>query len=72
MQSQPIQVDVAALAEHAALPLNLARTAAVEAVLSAWVRDANELSRKMSDPAHRQLMPVTVFAHAHESIEGEP
>lgn len=75
MDSQPrapTPVDVATLAAHAALVLSPARAAAVEAVLSAWVRDANALSRKMSDPAHRDLMPVTTFAHAHEDLEAKP
>lgn len=72
MKSQPgapMPVDVATLAEYAALPLSPARAVAVEAVLSAWIRDANELSRKMSDPAHQALTPVTTFTHAHEALE---
>ncbi|MGJ7556193.1 hypothetical protein ACSFBX_15550 [Variovorax sp. RB2P76] len=62
-------VDVGALARCAALDLNPERRAAVEAVLSAWIPAANELSRKMSDAAYRELMPVTAFAHAHELPE---
>jgi len=65
----PHAVDVAALARQAALPLEAARIAAVHAVLAAWLPDANALSRKMSDPAHQALVPVTVFTHAHKSIE---
>lgn len=61
--------DVARLAAHAALPLSPARVTAVEAVLSAWLPDANELSRKMSDPAHQALLPVTTFTHAHEALD---
>ncbi len=62
-------VDVAALARCAALNLSADRLAAVGAILSAWIPAANELSRKMSDPAHQSLMPVTAFAHAHEPSE---
>jgi hypothetical protein len=72
MESQPgttQPVDVATLAAYAALPLSPERVAAVQAVLSAWIGDANELSRKMSEPAHQSLMPVTAFTHAHEALE---
>ena len=62
-------VDVGALARCAALDLRPERRAAVEALLSAWIPAANELSRKMSDAAHRELMPVTAFLHAHELPE---
>ncbi|MGF6347235.1 hypothetical protein [Variovorax sp. W2I14] len=62
-------VDVGALARCAALDLTPERRAAAEAVLSAWIPAANELSRKMSDAAHRELMPVTAFAHAHDLPE---
>lgn len=62
-------VDVAALARCAALDLSPQRRAAVEAILSGWIPAANELSRKMSDPAHQSLMPVIGFTHAHELPE---
>jgi hypothetical protein len=62
-------VDVAALARCAALNLSAERLAAVEAILSAWIPAANELSRKMSEPAHQSLLPVTTFTHAHEQPE---
>lgn len=61
--------DMAALARCAALNLSAERLAAVEAILSAWIPAANELSRKMSEPAYQSLMPVTVFTHAHEQPE---
>jgi hypothetical protein len=72
MQTPPPagHVDVTALARCAALDLSPERLAAVEAILSAWIPAANELSRKMSEPAHQVLMPVTVFTHAHEAPEG--
>lgn len=65
-----VEVDVAALARCAALDLSPERLAAVEAILSAWIPAANELSSKMSEPAHQALMPATVFTHAHEAPEG--
>ncbi|GAC1534298.1 MAG: hypothetical protein NVS2B4_14620 [Ramlibacter sp.] len=61
--------EAAMLAAHAALPLTADRLAAVAAVLAAWLPDADALSRKMSAPAYQALMPITVFAHAHESAE---
>ncbi len=61
--------DAAMLAAHAALPLQPERLAAVAALLSAWLPDANALSRKMSGPEHRMLMPITVFAHSHDAAE---
>lgn len=61
--------DVDRLAHHAALPLRPERQAAVLAVLSAWLPAANELSAKMSEPAHQALLPVTAFTHAHEALE---
>lgn len=61
--------DVGRLADHAALPLSPARVAAVLAVLSAWLPAANELSRKMSEPAYQALLPVTTFTHVHEALE---
>lgn len=65
------RADVAALARCAALNLSAERLAAVEAILSVWIPAANALSRKMSEPTHQALMPVTAFTHAHEQPEGE-
>jgi hypothetical protein len=61
--------DVAMLAAHAALPLDPRRIAAVAAILSAWLPDANALSRKMSAPEYRALMPATIFAHAPDASD---
>jgi hypothetical protein len=60
---------MAALATHAALPLSPERAAAAAAILAAWLPAAHELSRKMSAPEHRALMPATVFAHAPERAD---
>ncbi len=54
---------VRTLANYAALPLAPGREGAAVAVLDAWLRDANALSAKMSDPAYQALVPATVFAH---------
>ena len=35
----------------------------------AWLPAAHELSRKMSAPEHRALMPATVFAHAPDQSD---
>lgn len=61
--------DIASLARRADLNLSAERLAAVEAILSAWIPAANELSRKMSELAYQSLMPVTAFTHAHEQPE---
>lgn len=67
MQTTPSTgvADTAMLATHAALPLSTDRLAAVAALLLAWLPDANALSYKMSAPAYRDLMPITVLAPAH-------
>ena len=36
---------------------------------AAWLPAAHELSRKMSAPEHRALMPATVFAHAPDQSD---
>lgn len=52
-----------ALSRYADLPLASGREAALAAILDAWIPDANALSRKMSAPEHRDLVPATMFAH---------
>lgn len=60
-----------ALAEYAELPLGADREAVVTPILEAWVKDANELSRKMSAAQHMALVPATVFAHPFEPEDGQ-
>ena len=60
-----------ALAEYAELPLGADREAVVTPILDAWVKDANELSRKMSAEQHMTLVPATVFIHPVEPEEGQ-
>ncbi|MDL5156085.1 hypothetical protein [Actinomycetospora termitidis] len=52
---------VAAAATLAGLPLDEGRAAAVAALLSAWIPDANALSTRMQAESLRPLMPATVF-----------
>lgn len=59
-----------ALADYAELPLGPDREAIVTQILEAWVKDANELSRKMSAERYIALVPATVFAHPVEPEEG--
>ena len=59
-----------ALAEYAELPLAADREAIVTPILGAWVKDANELSRKMSAERHATLVPATVFMHPVEPEDG--
>lgn len=53
--------DVRALARAAALPLDDARVGALATLLGSWLPAANELSRTMSAPEHRDVVPATVF-----------
>jgi hypothetical protein len=71
MENNPLADDagMAALATHAALPLSPERAAAAAAILAAWLPAAHELSRKMSAPEHRALMPATVFTHAPDRAD---
>ena len=71
MQDHPPGTDaaMAALAAHAGLDLSPERAAAAAAILAAWLPAAHELSRKMSAPEHRALMPATVFAHAPDQSD---
>ena len=55
--------DIEVLGRLAALPLPEDRADAIKEPLSAWVRDANELNRKMSQERYLDLMPATVFSH---------
>ncbi len=54
--------DVRALARAAALPLDDDKVEALATLLGGWLPAANDLSRVMSAPEHRDVVPVTVFA----------
>lgn len=60
-----------ALADYAELPLEADREAVITPILEAWVKDANELSRKMSAERYMTLVPATVFAHPVDPEEGQ-
>jgi hypothetical protein len=57
------QVMVRALAAMAGLPLATGRESTIVPILDAWVKDANELSRKMSAAQHWTVTPATIFVH---------
>ena len=63
-------VAIAVLAGYAELPLAAGRESIINATLEAWIKDANELSRKMSAEKHRDLIPATVFSHPTDTEEG--
>ncbi|MEO8627728.1 MAG: hypothetical protein ABI612_06445 [Betaproteobacteria bacterium] len=60
---------VRTLADIAALPLAPGREDVIAPTLDAWVRDANELSRKMSAAEHWTVTPATVFVHPVQTEE---
>ncbi len=51
------------LGHFAALPLSKERLSVVAPLLDAWLKDANQLSEKMSAAQHQTLVPATVFTH---------
>jgi hypothetical protein len=61
---------IGVLAAYAELPLAPGRDAIINPTLEAWIKDANELSRKMSAEKYRDLVPATVFSHPIDSEEG--
>jgi hypothetical protein len=61
---------IGVLAAYAELPLAPGREAIINPTLEAWIKDANELSRKMSAEKYRGLIPATVFSHPVDSEEG--
>jgi hypothetical protein len=60
---------IGVLAGYAELPLAPGREEVIHATLEAWIKDANELSRKMSAEKYRDLIPATVFSHPVETEE---
>jgi len=53
---------VRALAAMAELPLAEGRELSIAPILNTWVKDANELSRKMSAAEHWTVTPAIIFA----------
>jgi hypothetical protein len=64
-QSQVSEATVRSLANLAALPLAAGRETLLAPQLDAWIRGANELNRKMSEPEHWMRTPIVVFTHPH-------
>lgn len=59
--------DVLAIARAANLPLSPERVELVRPILSDWLNDGAELSRKMSADTYRDTLPITTFAHSRRS-----
>lgn len=57
------KTDIEVLARLAALPLPEGRPDVIRGPLSAWVKDANELSYKMSQARYLDLIPAAIFSH---------
>jgi hypothetical protein len=62
--------DIGVLAGYAELPLAPGREAVINATLEAWIKDANELNRKMSAEKYRDIIPATIFSHPVDTEEG--
>lgn len=61
---------IGVLASYAELTLAPGRAEIINPILEAWIKDANELSRKMSAEKYRDLIPATVFSHPVDPEEG--
>lgn len=62
-------VLVRELAGYAELALASGREEIIAATLEAWIKDANELSRRMSAVKYLEVAPATIFKHIHEIDE---
>lgn len=62
MTSEAVIRELAAVAE---LPLAADRLAAVAELYGAWLAAANALNATLDGTEYRELMPITVFTHAH-------
>ena len=60
---------IGVLASYAELPLVPGRDAIITPTLEAWIKDANELSRKMSAAKYQALAPATLFVHPAENAD---
>jgi hypothetical protein len=54
---------VRTISDVAALSLAKDREMVISPALSQWIRDANELSKKMSAAKYWEMIPITVFRH---------
>ena len=63
-QKEPVNESVVrTISDVAALSLEKDREKVIAPALSQWIRDANELSKKMSAAEYWELIPITVFRH---------
>lgn len=61
-QSGPVDAEaIAIIAQAAELPLEPGRAEVIAKPLAAWLRDANDLNRKMSQAKHLDIIPATIF-----------
>ena len=65
------EATVRTLANLAGLPLAEGREALLALQLRDWLTAANELNRKMSEPEHQTIMPLTIFTHPNVQEENE-
>jgi hypothetical protein len=57
------EATVRTLADLAGLPLPTERAALIAPALAVWWRWADDLNRKMREPAHWTITPISIVAH---------
>lgn len=65
--TKPMEItpaDLKTMVKAAGLNLGQGRERAMTPILSAWLSDAHELNRKMSEREHWAIVPKTVFTHS--------
>ena len=61
-ETDPVDETVIAVVARAAdLPLGEGRARVIAKPLAAWLKDAYELNRKMSQPEYLDILPATTF-----------
>ncbi|SDE54944.1 hypothetical protein SAMN04487777_11566 [Priestia aryabhattai B8W22] len=55
--------EIKILSDLANLPLSEERLKSLEPVLNSWIKDANNLSLKMSQEEYLMITPINVFNH---------
>lgn len=55
--------EIKILSNLANLPLSEERLKSLEPVLNSWIKDANNLSLKMSQEEYLTITPINVFNH---------
>jgi hypothetical protein len=56
------------IAEAAGLPLPAERVGPLAVVFETWMAASTELCRKMAEPEHLEVTPVTVFQHPSNPV----